>query len=59
MIITPFMSWAFVGMTVEIHQREEEMRKLAMHDPLTGLLNRHGLMEKAEYFIVNTFAKKR
>lgn len=50
-IVAPSVSWAFVGMTVKIHQLEEEMRMLATQDPLTGLLNRRGFMERAEYFV--------
>jgi diguanylate cyclase (GGDEF)-like protein len=51
MIVAPTVSWAFVGMTMKIHQLEEEMRRLATQDSLTGLLNRHGFMERAEYFV--------
>lgn len=30
------------------HRREEDLGHLATHDPLTGLLNRHGLMTRLE-----------
>ncbi len=49
LIITPIMSWNFIGLIIKINQLEEEMRALATYDSLTGLLTRREFIERAEH----------
>lgn len=39
-LITPPISWIFLGLTLKIHKLEEEQRYLATYDVLTGLRSR-------------------
>ena len=48
LIATPIISWVLIDLLFKIHQLEEEMRELATHDTLTGLLCRRAFTEKAE-----------
>ena len=50
LIVAPIISWSLLSLLVEIHRLEEEMRKLATYDSLTGLLSRHVFLEKTDYF---------
>ena len=45
LIVTPIIGWHVIGLIVKIHDLEEEMRRLANYDSLTGLLSRHAFME--------------
>jgi len=47
-ITAPLLSWHLIGLVIHIHQLEEEMRKMATYDALTGLLNRQAFMEQAK-----------
>ncbi len=49
--IAPFLFWPLFGAFVEIHHLEQEMRRLAMIDDLTGIMNRRAFLAKAEYAI--------
>jgi len=49
--IAPFLFWPLFSAFVEIHHLEREMRKLAMLDELTGIMNRRAFLAKAEYAI--------
>ena len=50
LIITPLMSWYVIGLVLDIHKLEQEMRSLASYDFLTGLLCRRVFLERADYF---------
>jgi len=50
LIITPIMSWQFVGLIIIINQLEGEMRALATYDSLTGLLTRREFIARAEHY---------
>jgi len=50
LIITPIMSWHFVGLIIIINQLEGEMRALATYDTLTGLLSRREFIARAEHY---------
>jgi len=39
-ILSPIISWSFLGLILKIHRLEEEQRKLATFDTLTGLMRR-------------------
>lgn len=47
-ITAPLLSWHMIGLVIHIHQLEEEMRKMATYDALTGLLNRQAFMKQAK-----------
>lgn len=51
MIVTPTVSWHLIGMLLKIYRIEEEMRELASHDSLTGLLSRHAFFENAHNYV--------
>lgn len=50
LIVTPLMSWHLIGMLLKTYRIEEEMRELASHDSLTGLLSRHAFFENANSY---------
>ncbi len=47
LVVAPPIIWILVGLTLRIYRIEEEMRKLASYDSLTGLLSRHAFFEAA------------
>lgn len=49
LIVAPLASWAMIGLILEIHALEEQMRTLATYDSLTGLLNKRAFVEQAGY----------
>jgi diguanylate cyclase (GGDEF)-like protein len=51
LIVTPLLSWHLVGLLIEIYATEREMRKLASHDALTGLLSRHAFFDNARSYV--------
>lgn len=51
LVIAAPISWYILGMLLHIHQLEQEMRTLAMKDPLTNLYNRRFFYEYMEKWI--------
>lgn len=51
LLVTPLLSWHLIGLLLKIHTKEQEMRKLASHDSLTGLLSRHAFFENARSYV--------
>ena len=51
LFVTPLLSWHLIGMLLKIYRMEEEMRQLASHDSLTGLLSRHAFFESANSYV--------
>ncbi len=49
--IAPFLFWPLFSAFIKIHHLELEMRRLAMLDELTGIMNRRAFLAKAEYAI--------
>ena len=47
--VAPVPSWIIVNLLFKTHKLQEEMRKLAAYDMLTGLLNRRAFMERANH----------
>ncbi len=47
LVVAPPIFWVIVGLTLRIYRIEEDMRKLASYDSLTGLLSRHAFFEAA------------
>ncbi len=47
--VAPIPSWIIVNLLIKTHKFQEEMRKLATYDMLTGLLNRRVFMERANH----------
>jgi diguanylate cyclase (GGDEF)-like protein len=47
--IAPSVSWIMIGLVLEVHGLEEEMRMLVTYDSLTGLLSRRAFLEQANY----------
>jgi diguanylate cyclase len=43
-LITPILSWWFIGLLLRIRELEQQMRELAAIDSLTGLYNRNSFM---------------
>lgn len=50
-VVAPITSWYLVGLLLEIHTLEENMRALATYDDLTGLLTRKVFLERAEQLL--------
>ena len=50
LIVAPLTSWQLIGTLLKIYRIEEEMRELASHDSLTGLLSRHAFFENANSY---------
>ena len=50
-IVAPLLSWHLVGLLLKTYRIEEEMRELASHDSLTGLLSRHAFFESAHNYV--------
>jgi diguanylate cyclase (GGDEF)-like protein len=55
-IITPIIGWYMFGFIIEITELEQEMRKLATYDSLTGLLTRRTFIHEGE--IIFNLAKR-
>lgn len=51
LIVAPLLSWHLIGMLLKIYRMEEEMRDLASHDSLTGLLSRHAFFDSAHNYL--------
>ena len=51
LIVAPSVSWSLISLLLRIHQLEQDMRRLATYDSLTGLLSRRAFMERANYFV--------
>ena len=49
LFVAPIIGWTTVGLILEIHKLEEEMRLLATHDSLTGVLSRRAFFEQTNY----------
>ena len=49
LVVAPIISWFMIGLILEIHKLEEEMRLLATHDSLTGVLSRRAFFEQTNY----------
>ena len=49
--IAPFLFWPLFSSFIKIHHLELGMRKLAMIDELTGIMNRRAFLTNAEYAI--------
>lgn len=47
----PLLFWPLFGAFIKIHHLEREMRRLAMIDDLTGIMNRRAFLSKADYVI--------
>lgn len=50
LIVTPALSWYLIGLLLEIHHSEQEMRELASRDALTGLLSRRAFFDNARSY---------
>ena len=50
LIVAPLASWHLVGLLLHIYKLEEEMRKIASYDSLTGLLSRHAFISHAKNY---------
>jgi len=48
LLITPFLSWWFIGLLLKINNLEKEMRILATYDTLTGAYNRNSFFPVCE-----------
>ena len=59
LIVAPSASWSLVSLLLKTHQLEEDMRRLATYDSLTGLLRRRAFMERANYFLVSQKERSR
>ncbi len=51
LVVAPPISWVIVGLTFKIYRIEEDMRRLASYDSLTGLLSRHAFFEAAGSYV--------
>ena len=51
LVVTPLLSWYLIGLLLRIYRIEEEMRSLASHDSLTGLLSRHAFFDRAANYV--------
>ncbi len=51
LIVAPLLSWYLVGLLLRIYRIEEEMRSIASHDSLTGLLSRHAFFDRAANYV--------
>ena len=51
LLVAPLLSWPLIGMLLKIYRMEQEMRELASHDSLTGLLSRHAFFDNAHNYI--------
>ena len=51
LIVTPLLSWHLIGLLLRLHRMEQQMRNLASHDSLTGLLSRHAFFDNARSYI--------
>lgn len=49
--IAPFLFWPLFSAFIKIHHLEQEMRRLAMIDELTGIMNRRAFLSNVEYTI--------
>lgn len=49
--IAPFLFWPLFSAFTTIHNLEQEMRRLAMVDELTGIMNRRAFLTNADYVI--------
>ena len=50
-LIAPAISWYFMGLLFQVHHLEEEQRKLATFDHLTGLMSRRAFLENSTTLI--------
>lgn len=50
LIVTPPLAWYLVGLLLQLHRDEKEMRNLASYDSLTGLLSRHAFFDNANNY---------
>lgn len=48
LILTPIVSWHFVGLSLHIHRLEEDVRRMATYDALTGVMGRRAFLSAAE-----------
>ncbi len=51
LVVAPLLSWYLIGLLLHIHRIEEEMRSIASHDSLTGLLSRHAFFDRAGNYV--------
>ncbi len=51
LIVAPLLSWYLIGLLLRIYRIEEEMRGIASHDSLTGLLSRHAFFDRAANYV--------
>ena len=51
LVVAPLLSWHLVGLLLRIHRVEAEMRSIASHDSLTGLLSRHAFFDRAGNYV--------
>jgi diguanylate cyclase (GGDEF)-like protein len=51
LVVTPPLAWFLVGLLLQIHRVEQEMRCLASYDSLTGLLSRHAFFDNANNYV--------
>lgn len=51
LIVAPLLSWYLVGQLLRIYRIEKEMRSIASHDSLTGLLSRHAFFDRAANYV--------
>ena len=50
-VVAPLASWYLIGLMLRIYRMEQEMRKLASYDSLTGLLSRHAFFSRANNYV--------
>jgi diguanylate cyclase (GGDEF)-like protein len=50
-VVAPPICWYLLGVVLRIYGTEEEMRRLASYDSLTGLLSRHVFFDRANNYI--------
>jgi diguanylate cyclase (GGDEF)-like protein len=52
LVVTPTLSWYLIGLLLKIHRVEQDMRKLASRDSLTGLLSRRAFFDNARSYVL-------
>jgi diguanylate cyclase (GGDEF)-like protein len=51
LLTAPFLFWPLFSAFIKIHHLELEMRRLAMVDDLTGIMNRRAFLSRAEHLL--------
>ncbi len=51
LVIAPAISWYVVTLLINVHHLELKMRHHAIHDALTGILNRGAFVEQCSHYL--------